>query len=265
MERALHQAEQIGNVRAQALCHHGRGAVQFVTGAWSDAEASLRRGIELAASVGSTFGVVLGEHRLGILETATGRVEAAAQRLSAALETALSSGNPMVLEHSPTRLLTALAASRLAAGDLEGATDALERGFEAQAAVVAQGFGECVTCDVLLYPVAVRVRLARGELSEAEAACRRVEESTTWFHSRVWVATAHETRGLLARAEGDLALAADQLEQARAAFASLGQPLEEARCLDALAAMVGGEEGSNYARLARERRVKLGAAEVPLA
>ena len=231
MERALQRAEQIGNVRAQALCHHGLGAVRFLTGDYSAAEVSLRRGIELASSVSSTFGVVLGEHRLAILETASGRFDVAAERLRAALDSALASGNPMVLEHSPTRLLTALASNRLAAGDLEGATDALERGFEAQAAVVAQGLGECVTCDVLLYPVAVAVRLARGELAEAEAACRRVEESTTWFHSRVWIATAHETRALLARAEGNIDFSADQFEQARAGFAALGQPFDEARCL----------------------------------
>lgn len=231
MERALQRAEQIGNVRAEALCHHGLGAVRFLTGEWAAAEVSLRRGIELASSVGSTFGVLLGEHRLANLETASGRFDDAAERLRAALDAALASGNPMVLEHSPTRLLTALAANRLAAGDLEGATDALERGFEAQAAVVAQGLGECVTCDVLLYPVAVAVRLARGELAEAEASCRRVEESTTWFHSRVWIATAHETRALLARAEGDIDFAADQFEQARAGFAALGQPFDEARCL----------------------------------
>lgn len=236
MERALQQAEQIGNVRAQALCHHGLGAIRFVTGQWGDAEASLRRGVDLAASVGSTFGVILGEHRLAMVETATGRFESATRRLDGALEAAVASGNAMVLEHSPTRLLTALAANRLADGDLEGANDALERGFAAQAEVVAQGFGECVTCDVLLYPVAVRVRLARGELAEAEAACQRIEESTTWFHSRVWIATAHEARGLLAKAEGDLAMAADHFEQACAAFASLDQPLDEARCSEALAA-----------------------------
>jgi tetratricopeptide (TPR) repeat protein len=231
MERALQRAEQVGNVRAQALCHHGLGAVRFFTGEWAPAEVSLHRGIELASSVDSTFGVLLGEHRLAILETASGKFNDAAERLGAALHVALASGNPMVLEHSPTRLLTALAASRLAAGDLDGATEALERGFEAQAAVVAQGFGECVTCDVLLYPVAVAVRLARGELAEAEVACRRVEESTTWFHSRVWIATAHETRALLARAEGNIELAVDQFEQARAGFAALGQPFDEARCL----------------------------------
>lgn len=72
---------------------------------------------------------------------------------------------------------------------------------------------------------------ARGELAEAEAACRWGEESTTWFHSRVWIATAHETRALLARAEGNIELAVDQFEQAQAGFAALGQPFDEARCL----------------------------------
>ena len=79
--------------------------------------------------------------------------------------------------------------------------------------------------------MAVAVRLARGELAEAEAGCRRVEESTTWFHSKVWITTAHETRALLARAEGGIELAADQFEQARAGFAALGQPFDEARCM----------------------------------
>lgn len=55
MSRALARAEEIGNVRAQALCHHGLGATRFQTGDWPAAEASLRRGVELAASVGSTL------------------------------------------------------------------------------------------------------------------------------------------------------------------------------------------------------------------
>jgi hypothetical protein len=86
---------------------------------------------------------------------------------------------------------------------------------------------------VLLYPVAVAVHLARGDPDEAEQVCRRVEEATTWFHSRAWIATAHEARGLLARAEGKRVLAADHLEQARAALAGLGQARDEARCFAA--------------------------------
>jgi ATP/maltotriose-dependent transcriptional regulator MalT len=260
MEGALARAEQVGNVRARALCHHGIGAVRFLTGDWRPAEAALRRGIELASSVGSTFGAVLGEHRLALLETATGRIQPAERRLRDALEVALGSSNLMVLEHSPTRLRAALAANRLEAGDADGAAAALERGFEASAAVAA-GFGECVTCDVLLYPVAVAVRLARGEPEEAERACRRVEDSTSWFQGRAWIGTAHEVRGLLARASGDRARAADQLTRARCTFAALGQPYDEARCMAALATVVDGTEGAELARCAKRMYRELGVAE----
>jgi hypothetical protein len=252
MERALAHAEQVGNVRARALCHHGIGAIRFLTGDWRPAEAALRRGIELASSVGSTFGAVLGEHRLAVLETATGRIEPAERRLSAALDVALESNNPMVLEHSPTRLLAALAANRLAAGDIDAAAAALDRGLEASAAVAA-GFGECVACDVLLYPVAVAVRLARGETDEAERACRRVEDSTSWFHGRAWIATAHEMRGLLARAAGERERAADRLTRARAMFAALGQPYDEARCTTTLATVLDDPHSAELTEAATRR------------
>lgn len=259
MGRALARAEQVGNVRAQALCHHGIGATRFQTGDWPAGEASLRRGIELASSIGSTFGTVLGEHRLGILETALGRWDAAEARLRGALDVARTSGSPMVLLHSPTRLRAALAANRLAAGDLGSAAAELERGFSEQATFATLGFGECVTCDVLLYPIAVDVHLALGEPDAAERACRRVEESTTWFTSRVWIATAHEARGLLARAEGRGDVAADQFSQARAGFAALGTPYDEARCIAALATVVDGEGRRELAELATARYSGIGA------
>jgi hypothetical protein len=91
---------------------------------------------------------------------------------------------------------------------------------------------------LLLYPIAVAVRLTRGEPEEAERACRRVEVSTSWFHGRAWIGTAHEVGGLLARASGDRARAADQLGRARSTFAALGQPYDEARCTAALATVV---------------------------
>lgn len=259
MERGLVRAEEVGNVRAEALCHHALGGTRFLTGEWEACERSLRRGIELASSVGSTFGVILGQHRLALVETATGRVDVAEKRLRDALDVALRSTNPMVLGHSPTRLLTALAENRLTGGDIDAAAAALQRGFDARAEVIAQGFGECVTCDVLLYPTAVRVHLERDEAEAAEWACAQVEESTTWFHSRVWIATAHETRGLLARAERKPDLAADQLDQARAGFSTLGQPYDEARCIAALATVVDGPAAGELAALARRRFRQLGA------
>lgn len=222
---------------------------------------SLRRGIDLAASVDSTFGVVLGEQRLGLLETALGRYDDAHQRLRLALQVALASGNPMVLEHSPTRLFTTLARNRLEAGDVDAAATYLKQGLAAQAEVVAQGFGECVTCDVLLYPAAVAVNLARGEYDEAERACQRAEESTTWFHSRAWIATAHELRGLLSHACGHEQPARHHLDRALSVFRTLEQPYDEARCLEALATLTQDRSHARELRdQALQRYRQLGAA-----
>ncbi|MBI3971567.1 MAG: tetratricopeptide repeat protein [Chloroflexi bacterium] len=95
--------------------------------------------------------------------------------------------------------------------------------------------GECPGCDVLLYPVAVPIYLALGRLEEAEAACRKAEETALLFRSQAWVAAARHARGLIARARGDWSLAADRLQAARDLFEALGQPYDVARSLEALA------------------------------
>lgn len=244
----------MGNPRAQALCHHALGAVAYLIGQWSASMAALGRSVELARSVGSTFGVVLGMQRLGVVETALARYAAAHDRLREALALAQSSDNPLVLSHSPVRLYTSLAVNRLRAGDLTRAGEYLAEGQAAQQAVAARGLGECVACDVLLYPTAVAVHLARGEGPAAEQAGAKAEEATTWFHSRAWGATARYLRGLLAEARTDRALAAEHFVQAAAIFRAVGQPYDLAQCLEAAARVTGDapprqEARALYARL----------------
>jgi tetratricopeptide (TPR) repeat protein len=239
VRQALARADEVGNVRAQALCYHALGAVEYLVGRWPESTAALERSIELADSVGSIFGVVLGMQRLGVVETGLGRYEAAHDRLRRALALVQSSRNPMVQNHSPTRIYTSLTDNRLRAGDLTGAAEYLAAGYDAQQAVAAQGFGECVTCDVLLYPAAVAVHLARREMEQAERAAAKAEEATTWFHSRVWLATARYLRGLFLEARAEPRFAAACFEQAVAIFRQLGQPYDLARCLEALARVTG--------------------------
>jgi tetratricopeptide (TPR) repeat protein len=172
--------------------------------------------------------------RLAVVETGLGRYQDAHDRLAAALALARSSDDPLVLSHSPTRLFTSLTENRLRAGDLAGAAQSLAEGYAAQRAVLADGFGECATCEVLLYPAAVAVHLARGERQEAERAGAEAERAATWFHSRVWRATARYLRGLLAEAGGEPNSAAPCFEEAAAHFREAGQPYELARCLEAL-------------------------------
>jgi tetratricopeptide (TPR) repeat protein len=209
---------------------------------------SLARSIGLAESVGSTFGVVIGMQRLGVVESALGRLGEAHDRLCRALALAKRSGNPMVLSHSPTRLYTSLADNRLRAGDVAGAAEYLAAGYAEQQAVVDEGFGECVTCDVLLYPAAVAVHLARGEMEQAERAGAKAEEATTWFHSRAWLATARYLRGLLAEARRETGYSAQCFEQAASVFRQVGQPYDLARCLAALARVTNQNEPRDEAR-----------------
>jgi hypothetical protein len=186
--------------------------------------------------------------RLAVVETGLGHAEPAHDRLRQALAVVKGSDNPMVLDHSPTRLYASLAVNRLRAGDLVAAGDYLAEGYAAQQAVVRQGFGECVTCDVLLYPAAVLVHLARGAQGAAEQACARAEEATTWFRSRGWIATARHLRGLLAEARGEPALAAGCFQQAAEAFRGVGQPYDLAQSLEALARVTGDERSRQEAR-----------------
>jgi tetratricopeptide (TPR) repeat protein len=248
VRQALGRAEEVGNPRAQALCHHALGAVAYLMGRWPESMAALQRSIELADSVGSTFGVVLGLQRLGVVETGLARHEAAHDRLRRALALMQNSDNLMVLSHSPTRLYTSLADNRLRAGDPSRAAGYLAEGYAAQQTFVSYGFGECVTCDVLLYPAAVAVHLAQGELEQAERACARAEEATTWFHSRAGLATARYLRGLLAEAGGEHRLARECLGEALARFREVGQPYEQARCLEALGRVRGDDQLSTEAR-----------------
>jgi tetratricopeptide (TPR) repeat protein len=239
--QALARAAQVGNPRAQAVCYHALGAVRYLAGRWTESTEALGRSIELARSVGSTFGVVLGMQRLAVVETGQGRYQDAHDRLVTALALMRSSDDPLVLSHSPVRLFTSLTENRLRAGNLAGAAQCLAEGYAAQRAVLAEGFGVCATCDVLLYPAAVAVHLARGERDEAERAGGEAERAATWFHSRVWRATARYLRGLLAEAEAEPSSAAPCFEEAAAQFRKAGQPYDLARCLEALARVTGDE------------------------
>ena len=136
----------------------------------------------------------------------------------------------MILAHSGTRLLSALTYNRFLAGDLTKAREYLDQGLAAQTQL-----GECISCDVLLYPSAVPVQLAVGQLAAAEVSCQRVEATAVAFRSRARTATARYLRGLLSSARGEWLTARGHLDVARFSFSQLDQPLDRARCLEALA------------------------------
>jgi ATP/maltotriose-dependent transcriptional regulator MalT len=233
VRRTLARAEEVGNPRAECLCQQTLGAVLYLRGQWPAAESALRRSIDLARTFGGTFPEILGIQRLALLETAMGRSEIAQQRIREVLPRARESTNPMVRDHTPGRLLATAIRNRLEAGDLVAAEQYLALSSAEQALN-----GECPTCDVMLYPVAVPVYLARGDMAQAEQARQKADETALLFRSRAWSAAALSCRGQIAAARGDGSAAADSFTAALRIFEALDQPYDIARTLDALARAV---------------------------
>ncbi len=188
------------------------------------------------------------------METAQGRYEPARERLERVLRVARRSDEPMVRAHSLGRILATLAVNRLEAGDLAAATRHVARGQ-----ALREQIGECAGCDVLLYPAAVPVYIAHGDLDLAAASCRSAEEVATAFSSTAWVASARYLQGLLDAAQGHHDAATGRLRQAVAMFEALGQPYETAQGLEALARVVDGGEPALLREQARRLYADLGA------
>jgi tetratricopeptide (TPR) repeat protein len=213
--------------RAIALCDCFTGALEFQAGNWDVAEAALRESIRLYREIGAASGEALACQRLGVVLTARGRLEeglAILQEGQAAAERAL------MRAHCLTRIYAAMARNRLAANDLAAAANALESGLS-----MGQRHGNCTTCDALLLPAAVSVRVAQGDFMGAADFCNRLERAAQQYASQVWIAMARQSRAELAEARRSLDDAVDDYLSAHHAFIAAGYDYEAARCLKALA------------------------------
>jgi tetratricopeptide (TPR) repeat protein len=216
--------------------------------------ACLTRSIEQAESFGGLFPQVLGEQRLAQVETALGQYALAHKRIRRALTVARNAtDNAMVRGHTPARLLATAVRNRLEVGDLARATEYLAEGFAEQARA-----GDCPTCDVMLYPEAVSVYVALGDLTQAEHACRKAEQTALLFASSAWTASARYCHGLLSAARDDHTAAAHSFEAALLAFEALGQLYDVARSLEALATVAGrGEQRASSPAELRQRAAEI--------
>jgi tetratricopeptide (TPR) repeat protein len=217
----------MGALRAIALCQCFNGALDFQAGRWAEAEAALRESIQLYRETGAASGEALACQRLGVLLTARGQL---AEGLSTLEEGVLAAERALMRAHCLTRLYAAMARNRLAAGDVVAAGRVLAQGLE-----MSERHGHCATCDVLVLPVAVSVRLTDGDLSAAESFCQRLDEAAERYGSRLWLAMARQSRGELAEAQGRFDEALAFYVEAQAGFASAGNVYEVARCLEAVA------------------------------
>jgi predicted negative regulator of RcsB-dependent stress response len=228
VETTLEQARRMGAARAMALCECFSGALEFQAGHWAEAERALRDSIRLYREIGAASGEALACQRLGVLQTARGQL---AEAMATFDEGISAAERALMRAHCLTRLYAAMTRNRLLAANLADADHYLTLGLE-----MGQRHGNCATCDSLLLPAAVSVRLAQRDFAPAEAFCRQLEEAAQRYGSRLWLAMARQTRGDLLAALGNFDEALACYAEAQAAYTAAGHDYEAARCLQAIAA-----------------------------
>jgi tetratricopeptide (TPR) repeat protein len=111
--------------------------------------------------------------------------------------------------------------------------------------------GHCTTCDALLLPAAVSVRVAQGRFQSAEIFCQQLEQAAQEYASRAWVAMAYQARGELAAAQDEVDKAIGCLIAAQRAFLGVNNRYEAARCLLALVNLYRQQQTPERQEMAR--------------
>ncbi len=206
---------------ALASGRYGEGVVALAAGQLDAAEALLRGAREAFAMAGSGLGEALSLERLGTLLAQAGRFEEASALLA---EGVVLAERGMLRRHALTRLHVAEVRNRLAARLVGQAESAWREASES-----AARHGECMACDAVLRPEAVRVALAFGRVDEADAEARMLAEVSRQRGGRGLQAITRFARARVQAARGRTEDALVSLAQARAGFLAGGLRYEAAR------------------------------------
>ena len=234
----------MGAPRAIALCQCFNGALEFQAGHWAEAESVLRESVRLYHELGAASGEALALQRLGTLLTARGRLNEAMALFE---EGVIVAARASMRAHCLTRLYASMTRNRLRVGELESADHYLALGLS-----MSERHGHCATCHALLYPAAVSLHTARGNLSAAEDACRQLEAAAQQYQSQAWMAMARQARGELAAAQGDFDGAMACYDEASVGFKATGNQYDTARCLKAMAEIRRKRKAPNDAKMAKD-------------
>ncbi len=232
--------------RAIALCQCFTGALEFQAGHWREAEAALRESIRVHREIGAASGEALACQRLGVLLTERGQLD---EGLGVLEEGVIAAERALLRAHCLARLYAALTRNRLAADDIAAANQALELGLE-----MSERHGHCTTCDALLLPTAVSLRVRQGDLESADEFYRELEHASQKYQSRVWVAMTLQSHAELAAGRSELDDAIRDYRQAYETFTQAGNTFEAMRCLTALNTVRLKRQAEGDAEAARAER-----------
>jgi len=223
----LAQAKRMGAPRAIALCQCFNGALEYQAGHWVEAEAALNESIRLYRELRAASGEAIAWQRLGVLQTARGQIETAMRSFEEGIAIA---ERAVMRAHCQVRLYASMTRNRLIVGDLQAAEQYLSLGLE-----MSESHGNCATCNALLLPAAISLRIAQGELRQAEPLCWQLERCAEEYASSMWLAMARQSRGELLAAQNWTEEALKRYEEAYRFYRAAGHDYEAARCLSAIA------------------------------
>jgi DNA-binding winged helix-turn-helix (wHTH) protein/tetratricopeptide (TPR) repeat protein len=212
-----------GARRAEAFALCVAGEALLLAGRLEEARVDLEGSIELHRQLRADTGLAHSLQRLAEVELAEGN-RAEAERL-AREALPLARWSPLA-RHLVQRTYGTLVA---AAPDLPSAVAVVQ---EAEAAVDESS--RCEYCDVMLAVPSAATYAAAGRLEEARAHLDRARHSAALWQGTAWRGAVAEAEAVLAQAEGRSDEAEALLEQAARLFDQAGQPLDAARCREAM-------------------------------
>jgi DNA-binding CsgD family transcriptional regulator len=199
-------ADQPDLVAFTGRCLVHRAEIMQLDGAWRDALEEARKASARFALQGNPAAGVASYRQAEVLRL---------QGDFAAAEEAYRDASRHGWEPQP-----GLAQLRLAQGNLEAAAAAIRRATDETTAPLKRG---------ALLPAHVEIDLAVGDVEEARAACRELEDLADSFESAMLSALAAHSLGAVQLAEGDARAALVSLRQAARLWQQLDAPYETAR------------------------------------
>ena len=215
------QASQIGASRALALCQCFIGAAQYFQGRFQDAIGNLNLARDLYAKLDAAAGEAMALQRLAVVETALGRLQEAERHVQEGLALAEQA---LMKPHCLVRLYATLGKNRLEAVDYKGVLSAVEAGL-----AVEEKHGLCITCNVMLYPVATMGYALNGNMQTARLYADKAEKSAQLYGSHFFLGLAHQANGMLHGLIEEWKPAFQFLESARQEFQAISEDYEIAR------------------------------------
>ncbi|MCZ7527612.1 MAG: ATP-binding protein [Acidimicrobiia bacterium] len=216
-------AERIGARRAAAFAVCVAGEAELLAGALDAARRDLEEAVAMHRELGAETGTAHSLQRLAEVELAAGNRAEAEELAREALP--LARWSPLA-RHLMQRTYGTLIA---AAPDAETALATVDEAKE-----TLDDPSSCIFCQVMVAVPSAIACAESGRLDEARHHLALAELSASQWEGTAWTGAVTEARACLARAEGDVGTADRLFAEAARLFDQARQPLDAARCLEAV-------------------------------